>query len=80
MNTLAAETGGMALTVTSPYEMEQAATQLAGDVRSRREVEYTTGHTERDGKFRKLNVKVETAPGASKIRVNVQQGFYAPAN
>jgi hypothetical protein len=80
LNELAVETGGMAFTITDPRDSEPAGIRLAEDVRNRRELQYTTDHDARDGKLRKLEVKVQLPPGTSKVKAQVRQGFYAPAN
>ena len=70
------ETGGDVLLPRAPGDLAQLADRLVADVASRYTLQYRSTNARRDGKFRRLEVKVNR-PGAE---VRTRSGYLAPAS
>jgi VWFA-related protein len=71
---LAKESGGRAIFLSDPEELQEAFDQLASELRSQYYLGYTPTNRTRDGRFRKLEVRVKTKG----LRVQARRGYYAP--
>lgn len=80
LNNLAQETGGRAFFPKNAKEMQEAVEEIARDLRSQYVIGYQTSNANRDGKFRKIQVKlVEAAAAAGSTRtVHARSGYFAP--
>lgn len=73
---LARETGGRAIFPSSPEKLQEAFAQIAAELRSQYSLGYTPTNRARDGRFRKIEIKVNR-PG---MRVQARRGYYAPGS
>jgi Ca-activated chloride channel homolog len=71
---LARQTGGRVITVSSAEELVSGFTELAAELRSQYVLSYYSSNDSRDGKFRKIEVRVKR-PG---VRIRARNGYYAP--
>lgn len=71
---LAKETGGRAIFPSSLEELQAAFDQIAAELRSQYSLGYTPSNRTRDGRFRKVEIKVKR----SDLRVQARRGYYAP--
>jgi VWFA-related protein len=74
---LAKSTGGTALEPAKISLLSKSAEAIARDIHSRYRLEYTSTHTQMDGKLHKIEVRFQPA-GASKSKVVYRQEYYAP--
>ena len=70
---LAEETGGRAVFPSGADELNEAFDQISAELRSQYSLGYTPANTARDGRFRKVEVKVKTSGHQAKAR----RGYYA---
>ena len=74
MKRLAEETGGRVVNVGNKYEkLKQAFDQIAQELRSQYNIGYTPTNTNRDGGFRKVEVRSRQGH-----RIQARKGYYAP--
>ncbi len=74
---IAQVTGGKAFFPRSAAELEDATTRIALELRHQYSVGYIPTNLERDGKWRKINVKVNPPRGLPKLTVRAKEGYYA---
>jgi VWFA-related protein len=70
---LAADSGGFSVKNTN--DLAKGITRIAAENRAYYLLGYTPSNTDRDGRFRKIQVKV---PGRKSIEVRARKGYYAP--
>jgi Ca-activated chloride channel family protein len=75
MNTLARETGGHAYFPTSLSELDSVYDRIAEELRTLYSVGYASNNPRRDGKWRRIVVRVRTREG---LTVRHRLGYYAP--
>jgi VWFA-related protein len=75
LNDLAKETGGRAIFPDGPEDLKEAFDQIAAELRSQYYLGYTPTNSARDGKFRKIEVKVKRGG----LKVQARRGYYAAA-
>jgi VWFA-related protein len=75
MNALAANTGGFL--VESANNLQAGLRELLGDTETYYVLAYEPTNRERDGGFRKVEVRV---PGVSGVKVRTRSGYYAPGD
>lgn len=73
---LAEETGGRALFPSNPEKLQEAFDQIASELRSQYSLGYTPTNRARDGRFRKVEIKVKREG----LRVQARRGYYAPGS
>jgi VWFA-related protein len=74
MKRLAEETGGRVVSVGNKYDkLKQAFDQIAQELRSQYNIGYTPTNTNRDGGFRKIEVRSRQGH-----RIQARKGYYAP--
>jgi Ca-activated chloride channel family protein len=62
----------------SMNDIEETCEKIARELKSQYVIGYESTNTSRDGKFRKLRVKVNTPPETGKVSVRTRDGYYAP--
>jgi Ca-activated chloride channel family protein len=77
LHDLAQITGGTAHFPRSIQQLEDICYKIALELKSQYVIGYESTNTARDGKWRKINVKVEE-PGQN-LRVRAKTGYYAPS-
>ncbi len=80
LSEIATQTGGRAFAATASGDMPSVATRIAVELRNQYVLGYYTKNKTRDGKYRKVEVKVLEPPGlGSSLKVHWRLGYYAPA-
>jgi len=72
-------TGGRAFTVENPNDLADVATKIGVELRNQYVLGYRPSMTTRDGKWRKIKVKLLPPKGLPPLRVYARTGYYAPA-
>lgn len=78
LNELSEETGGRLYRVDDISEMGDIAEKISTELRNQYVIGYTPADLNRDGKWRKVKVKLEPPPGLPPLTVHARTGYYAP--
>lgn len=70
-------TGGKAFFPRSAAELEDATTRIALELRHQYSIGYEPTNINRDGKWRKISVKVNPPRGLPRLNVRSKEGYYA---
>ncbi len=73
------ETGGQMFQVDDPDEMGDIATKISEELRNQYVIGFKPGDARRDGKWRKLKVKLSPPAGLPELTVHARTGYYAPS-
>ncbi len=71
-------TGGRAFTVENPNDLADVATKIGIELRNQYVLGYRPSKGVRDGKWRKIKVKLLAPKGLPPLRVYARTGYYAP--
>jgi Ca-activated chloride channel homolog len=71
-------TGGRAFTVENPNDLGDVATKIGVELRNQYVLGYRPSTVARDGKWRKIRVKLLPPKGLPPLRVYARTGYYAP--
>jgi Ca-activated chloride channel homolog len=71
-------TGGRAFTVENPNDLADVATKIGVELRNQYVLGYRPSKVVRDGKWRKIRVKLLPPKGLPPLRVYARTGYYAP--
>jgi Ca-activated chloride channel family protein len=74
---LAHTTGGMAFFPTSYAELDDSVTRIALTLRHQYSIGYVPFNEQRDGKWRKIKVRVNAPRGLPSLVVRAKEGYYA---
>jgi len=72
-------TGGRAFTIDNPNDLADVATKIGVELRNQYVLGYRPNKIVRDGKWRKIKVKLLPPKGLPPLRVYARTGYYAPA-
>ena len=72
-------TGGRAFTIDNPNDLGDVATKIGVELRNQYVLGYRPNKIVRDGKWRKIKVKLLPPKGLPPLRVYARTGYYAPA-
>jgi len=72
-------TGGRAFTIDNPNDLADVATKIGIELRNQYVLGYRPTKIMRDGKWRKIKVKLMPPKGLPPLRVYARTGYYAPA-
>jgi len=72
-------TGGRAFTIDNPNDLGDVATKIGVELRNQYVLGYRPTKVVRDGKWRKIKVKLMPPKGLPPLRVYARTGYYAPA-
>lgn len=75
---LAEITGGGAYFPDSVYELEDICTKIAVELKNQYVIGYHSTNETKNGKWRKLRMKVNPPKGIQRLSVRAKQGYYAP--
>jgi len=78
LNELCEQTGGRLFKVNDIAEMGDIAEKISTELRNQYIIGYRPGNLTRDGKWRKLKVKVNPPQGLPQLTVHARTGYYAP--
>jgi VWFA-related protein len=76
---IAEQTGGRAFSATSGRDLPSVATRIGIELRNQYVLAYQPSNQEKDGKFRRVEVRVNPQPGLPELKVHWRMGYYAPA-
>jgi Ca-activated chloride channel homolog len=71
--------GGRAFTIDNPNDLADVATKIGVELRNQYVLGYRPSKVVRDGKWRKIKVKLLPPKGLPPLRVYARTGYYAPA-
>jgi Ca-activated chloride channel homolog len=71
--------GGRAFTIDNPNDLADVATKIGIELRNQYVLGYKPNKVVRDGKWRKIKVKLLPPKGLPPLRVYARTGYYAPA-
>ena len=72
-------TGGRMFTVNNPNELADVATKIGVELRNQYVLGYRPTNKTRDGRWRKIKVKLIPPKGLPHLNVFAKTGYYAPA-
>jgi Ca-activated chloride channel family protein len=78
LNELSEETGGRLYRVDDIAEMSDIAEKISTELRNQYVIGYTPKDLSRDGKWRKVKVKLSPPAGLPQLTVHARSGYYAP--
>lgn len=78
LNDICSETGGRLFRVDDVSQMEDIATKISAELRNEYVLGFKPNDTRRDGKWRKLKVKLVPPPGLPLLTLHARNGYYAP--
>jgi VWFA-related protein len=76
---LSEQTGGRHFPVENINELPDVAAKIGIELRNQYVLGYNPTNLEKDGKYRKVQVKLNQPKGLPPLRANFRQGYYAPA-
>lgn len=79
LDRLAEQTGGRYYRVTRRHDLAEIAERIGNEIRHEYVIGYRSTNPERDGKYRRVQVRVNPPEGSPKLRVAARTGYYAPA-
>ena len=80
LSEIASQTGGRAFAAAVPGDLPSVANRIAIELRNQYVLGYYPKNKARDGKYRKVEVKVSPPPGlGSPMKVHWRLGYYAPS-
>jgi len=71
-------TGGRAFFPDSVYELEDICTKIAVELKNQYVIGYKSTNEAKDGKWRKLRLKINPPKGLPRLNVRAKSGYYAP--
>ncbi len=78
LNDLCEDTGGRLFRVNDLNDMADVAAKISNEIRDEYVLGYRSTDAKRDGKWRKVKVKLEPPPGLPPLTVHARAGYYAP--
>jgi Ca-activated chloride channel homolog len=78
LNELCEETGGRMFRVDDLSEMSDIAEKISTELRNQYVIGYTPKDMHRDGKWRKVKVKLNPPQGLPPLTIHARTGYYAP--
>ena len=76
---IAEVTGGRAFTIDNPNELADVATKIGIELRNQYVLGYRPNNGARDGRWRKIKVKLSPPKGLPQLTVYAKTGYYAPS-
>ncbi len=78
LNDICEQTGGRLFKVDDTAEMGDIASKISQELRNEYLLGYRSDDDKKDGKFRKVKVKLVPPPGLPLLTVHARNGYYAP--
>ena len=72
-------TGGRMFTISNPNELADVATKIGIELRNQYVLGYRPSNKAKDGRWRKIKVKLIPPKGLPHLNVNFRTGYYAPS-
>jgi Ca-activated chloride channel homolog len=80
LSELADQTGGRALAATSDRELPAIASRIGVELRNQYVLAYSPTNHEHDGKYRKLEIKLDQPGALPPLKARWRLGYYAPSD
>ena len=80
INEIVAMTGGRAFFPRSFNELDYYIDLIHAELRNQYLLGYTPSNKKHDGKWRRIQVKLEVPEGLPQLVVHTREGYYAPKN
>ena len=78
LGTITDVTGGRTYTIDNPNELADVATKIGIELRNQYVLGYRPKNPARDGKWRKIKIKLLAPKGLPPLIVHAKTGYYAP--
>jgi Ca-activated chloride channel homolog len=79
LSRLAEQTGGRAFTTSDANDLPGIAARIAIELRNQYVLAYRSKNSKKDGKYRKVEVKITPPPGVPSLKAHWRLGYYAPS-
>jgi Ca-activated chloride channel family protein len=79
LSEISEQTGGRAFAASDPHDLPSVAARIGIELRNQYVLAYSSKNQTKDGKYRKVEVKVTKPPGLSSLKVHWRLGYYAPS-
>ena len=79
LSALAEQTGGRAYSASNPNDLPSVAARIGIELRNQYVLAYSPKNHARDGKYRRVEVKVAEPPGIPNLKLHWRLGYYAPS-
>jgi len=79
LSEIADQTGGKAFAASDPHDLPSVAARIGIELRNQYVLAYTPKNQTKDGKYRKVEVKVTQPAGLPPLKVRWRVGYYAPS-
>jgi Ca-activated chloride channel family protein len=79
LSELAEQTGGRTFSASDPNDLPNVATRIGIELRNQYVLAYSPKNQNKNGKYRKVEVKVKDQPGIPDFKVRWRLGYYAPS-
>jgi len=79
LSELAEQTGGRAFSASDPNDLPNVAIRIGIELRNQYVLAYSPKNQKKDGKYRRVEVKVNQPAGISNLKVHWRLGYYAPS-
>jgi VWFA-related protein len=73
------QTGGRVFAASDPNDLPSVATRIGIELRNQYVLAYSPANQSKDGKYRKVEVKVNGPKGVPDLKVRWRLGYYAPS-
>ena len=80
LNELADEAGGRCYDIDDPRGLPAVADKIGRELRHQYVLGYVPQNRQRDGRYRRIQVKIARAPGQPRLTAYWKRGYYAPAD
>jgi Ca-activated chloride channel family protein len=79
LSQLAEQTGGRAFSASDPSDLPNVAVRIGIELRNQYVLAYSPKNQKKDGKYRRVEVKVNKPAGMPDLKVHWRLGYYAPS-
>jgi Ca-activated chloride channel homolog len=76
---IAEQTGGRVFAASDTHDLPSVATRIGIELRNQYVLAYSPKNQDRDGKYRRVEVKVTEPAGISHLKIRWRLGYYAPS-
>jgi Ca-activated chloride channel family protein len=79
LDDICSDTGGRMFRVNDINDMAEVAAKISDELRDEYVLGYRSSDMRRDGKWRKVKVRLDPPPGLPQLTVHARSGYYAPS-
>lgn len=77
LSEIAEQTGGRAFTASDPHDLPNIAARIGIELRNQYVLAYSPKNPKEDGKYHRVEVKVDKPPAISSLKIHSRLGYYA---